>query len=455
MKALFLLPPFYISAILACAQGNVGIGMPDPLYRLDVTSSGTYTARISNTGIGSSSTAVYATANSVINAGIAVQGIGGKFGVWGQSLSYSQSTCGVKGSAGSPAIVISGHYGVLGESVLGKGVVGVSSESYGVFGFSEDSWGIRAEGLNGALYGLSWGSGKSAIIGFNSNTSGETVGVTGSASSPDGKGIKGENSAATGIAHGVYGKSSSSSGHGVTGFTSSSTGATVGVFGQSTSTNGGSGVRAEAAYTGVYATTTGRWGVYAHSSGTANSYGIYATVASGTANYAGYFNGNVQVTGMLTKGGGSFKIDHPLDPANKYLYHSFVESPDMMNIYNGNVLLDANGTATVVLPDWFEALNKDFRYQLTCIGGFAQVFIAQKIQGNSFRIAGGKPGLEVSWMVTGVRHDAYANKHRIPVEELKAPEERGYYLHPDAQGKGAQLSVHLLKVPSPAPVGAQ
>ena len=70
----------------------------------------------------------------------------------------------------------------------------------------------------------------------------------------------------------------------------------------------------------------------------------------GTINWAGYFNGNVNVTGTLSKGGGSFKIDHPLDPTNKNLYHSFVESPDMMNIYNGNVITDASGYATVTMP---------------------------------------------------------------------------------------------------------
>ena len=82
---------------------------------------------------------------------------------------------------------------------------------------------------------------------------------------------------------------------------------------------------------------------------------------------AGLFAGDVQITGNLSKGGGSFKIDHPLDPANKYLYHSFVESPDMMNIYNGNSKLDSNGEAVVELPEWFGTLNRDFRYTLTAI----------------------------------------------------------------------------------------
>ena len=106
----------------------------------------------------------------------------------------------------------------------------------------------------------------------------------------------------------------------------------------------------------------------------------------------------------------------------------------MMNIYNGNVSLDARGEAWVQLPEWFEALNKDFRYQLTCIGGFAQVYIATEIVDRRFRIAGGLPGMKVSWQVTGVRHDAFAEANRVPVEELKSAKEIGKYLHPKALG---------------------
>jgi hypothetical protein len=144
--------------------------------------------------------------------------------------------------------------------------------------------------------------------------------------------------------------------------------------------------------------------------------------------------GNLDIDGSLTKGGGGFKIDHPLDPENKYLYHSFVESPDMMNVYNGNAVLEANGEAWVELPDWFEALNEEFRYQLTCIGGYAPVYIAQEVVDNRFQIAGGTPGLKVSWQVTGIRHDAYAEANRLPVEEDKPPHEQGAYLHPAAYG---------------------
>lgn len=151
--------------------------------------------------------------------------------------------------------------------------------------------------------------------------------------------------------------------------------------------------------------------------------------------------GNLNVGGNLSKGGGSFKIDHPLDPANKYLYHSFVESPDMMDVYNGNVVTNRLGLATVVLPNYFEALNRDFRYQLTVIGQFAQAIVRKKIDKNRFVIETSKPGVEVSWQVTGIRQDAYANAYRIPVEEKKSPQEQGRYLHPELFGAVPQQAV--------------
>jgi hypothetical protein len=178
---------------------------------------------------------------------------------------------------------------------------------------------------------------------------------------------------------------------------------------------------------GVAVVSAGASGVYVAS---ADLDGVHVHQAGRDA---GYFNGDVVVTGNLSKGGGSFKIDHPLDPETKYLSHSFVESPDMMNVYNGNVTLDVNGEAWVEMPEWFEALNCDFRYQLTPIGGPGpNLYIAREVQDNRFQIAGGTPGLKVSWQVTGIRQDPYANANRMPVEEDKPPEERGTYLHPKA-----------------------
>jgi len=216
-------------------------------------------------------------------------------------------------------------------------------------------------------------------------------------------------------------------------------GSNAGISGDSTSSNGVSGFSDTGL--GVYGLSSNGAGVFGSSS---SGTGVYAASFSGLA---GRFAGNVQVTGTLSKGGGSFKIDHPLDPENKYLSHSFVESPDMLNIYNGLITLDEHGEAFVSLPDWFGALNRDFRYQLTCVGSFAPVYISEKIKRNRFKIAGGQPGIEVSWQVTGIRQDAYANAHRIKVEEDKPDKERGSYLHPDAFNKPDERGVEWARNP--------
>jgi hypothetical protein len=232
------------------------------------------------------------------------------------------------------------------------------------------------------------------------------------------------------IGFGVYGSSTGGygvwgetiSGYGVTGRSGSS----YGVFGTSTSGRG------------VYGRSGSSTGVYGYSN---DATGVYGTTDSASGNWAGYFLGNVQVTGNLSKGGGSFKIDHPLDPANKYLYHSFVESPDMMNVYNGNVTTDDYGEAVVELPPYFEALNGDFRYQLTVMGRFAQAIVSEKVKDNHFTIETDKPNVEVSWQVTGIRQDPYANAHRIPVEQDKPAGEKGKYLHPTEWGRPESLGV--------------
>jgi hypothetical protein len=148
------------------------------------------------------------------------------------------------------------------------------------------------------------------------------------------------------------------------------------------------------------------------------------------------FIGDVSVDGTVHKTGGGFKIDHPLDPKNKYLYHSFVESPEMMNVYDGVARLDANGEAWVKLPAYFDALNKDFRYQLTPIGAPGpNLHIAKEIENNRFLIAGGTSGMKVSWQITGVRNDHYAQKNRIIPEVEKEVKNRGKYIHPNVFGK--------------------
>jgi len=225
------------------------------------------------------------------------------------------------------------------------------------------------------------------------------------------------------FANGVYG--SSTSGNGVYGGSSSNDGA--GVVGE-TSTY--IGVYGYGPASGVEGYSPNGIAVRGQSS---SGIGVYGTSSS---YYAGYFNGSVRITGACCgMAAGSSQIDHPLDPANKYLNHSLVESQDMKTIYDGVVALDGKGEAWVELPSYFEALNKNFRYQLTCIGGYAPVYVAEEIEANRFKIAGGKPGLQVSWQVTGIRHDPYAEQHPVQAEAEKSPEERGKYLQPEEWGQ--------------------
>jgi hypothetical protein len=219
-------------------------------------------------------------------------------------------------------------------------------------------------------------------------------------------------------------------------------------------------------YIGVYGETSGdnQQGVLGI---TTNRKAIGVTVTNTRGGKAGLFTGTVEVTGHLFKDGGGFKIDHPFDPANKYLYHSFVESPDMKNIYDGVVVLDDKGEAEIELPNCFGALNKDFRYQLTAIGAPGpNLYIAKEISGTNtntkyssksssnknnnnsrFKIAGGASGMKVSWQVTGIRKDPWANAHRIEVEEDKPDKEHGYYLHPDLYSQQEEKGINHLLFP--------
>lgn len=209
----------------------------------------------------------------------------------------------------------------------------------------------------------------------------------------------------------------------------------------------------------IYARTAGNGqAIDAEVNSNTNADALFArTTSTSASSFAGIFVGNVSVSGTLSKSAGSFKIDHPLDPANKYLQHSFVESPDMKNIYDGLATLDENGEAIVVLPNWFSYLNRDVRYLLTPIGAPApNLHIAEKIKGNRFKIAGGQPGTEVSWQVTGIRQDAYANDNRIQIEVEKPEDERGTFLYPKGFAQPAEKALDrkshpLIKATAPEP----
>jgi hypothetical protein len=179
-----------------------------------------------------------------------------------------------------------------------------------------------------------------------------------------------------------------------------------------------------------------------------NGNGFYGNIASVNQVYTGgvsasntVYAGTVSAT-FLYATYKSFRIDDPTDPENRYLNHWSVESSEMKNIYDGVVTLDGNGRAIVKMPEWFDGLNADFRYQLTAIGApAANLYVGKEIANREFTIAGGKPNLKVSWQVTGVRHDAAARTNRTPIVEEKAPQDRGKYVNPAAFGKPESMGM--------------
>lgn len=409
------------------------------LFEMDggtVLANGTESSTTFNNN-GGSSPAV--TANSTSSSSKNVNAIKatstGYTGIAGYTNQSSLGAAGVYGQG--PFVGVSGQ--VIGANILPTVKVGV----YGTAGNQNtpNVGGVGVLGSSDTYYGVS-GSSKgggsttdsAGVAGFTSSTSYLDAGVLG-------KGPNGIIGLATNaIKDNIYGNA------GVYG--SGSNGSDLygnGVYGVS---DGGTGVSgyASAGGTGVSGVSYGTysWGGYFYGDNT----GVFVENFGGTGLYvysdtiAGQFDGNVNVNGTLTKSGGSFKIDHPLDPANKYLSHSFVESPDMKNVYDGVVTLDANGEATVTLPTWFDTLNTDFRYQLTPIGAPSpNLHIAAEINNLSFTIAGGVAGMKVCWQVTGIRQDAWAKAHRIPVEQNKSASERGHYLHPDLYGQRSDLDI--------------
>jgi len=270
------------------------------------------------------------------------------------------------------------YYGIIGEVYTDTGY------NYGVLGYAGGSY------YNYGLYGIAEGEGERQEF--------STYGVYGEAW--------------------IYGGAS-------------------GVYGYAGGGGGLFGVTGDATYnnSATYGLNCGVWG-FAYNA--YENYGVVGEAPYQEGSYAGYFFGDVYVEGNIYQPLGSVKMDHPVDPENRYLQHSLVESPDMMNVYNGNVILDARGEATIELPSYFEALNKDFRYQLTCIGGFAPVYVSQEISDNQFTIAGGELGMKVSWQVTGIRKDPWAEANRIQAEIDKPVKEQGKYLHPEAYGLGKE-----------------
>jgi hypothetical protein len=391
------------NVILQDSGGNVGIGTTAPYAKLEILGNVPGDLVSATTlNAGTSAAAVAGEHRLTFNAGYLGRGNAGvsgvalapdSAGVWGRNDDVGSNGYGVRGDATGPSAI--GVYGSA-TGAFGVGVFGYGWK--GIDGYSDQSGGYGVRGNCTTSDGV-------GVYG------GGAIGVKGE--SFNGSGVYGEHIGMSGISPGVYGKTDSPTfqASGVKG--EASTGQTIGVWGVARGEFG-------AGVAGVGQT------------------GGYFEAAYGGTN-AAWFQGNVIVTGNVFKGGGGFWIDHPLAPGDKYLYHSFVESPEMKNLYDGIVVTDARGYATVALPAWFEALNRDLRYQLTVIddgdqGDFVQAMVTQKVRDGRFVVRTSRPRTEVSWQVTGIRKDPFAEANRIPVEREKEAWNRGYYVHPEAYG---------------------
>lgn len=338
---------------------------------------------------------------------------------------YAQST-----STTWPAAYIDG--GTTGRGVYAQGgEYGVSALATGTNGYAVNA---SATGTSGYAVYASATTGTSGVAVYGV---GRRYGCWGVSDRDTYAGVRGR---ATGSsAYGLFGECTDpSSGWGVYG-----SGATYGVSGSGT-TSTSRGVHGQG-FIGVSCTATISGGTGVQASG----YGV--------GGQAGWFSGNVNIQGTLTKSGGSFLIDHPLDPANAYLEHSFVESPDRKNIYDGIGTADANGELTVALPRYFDALNREFRYLLTPLGASApELHIKEEFKEGTFVIAGAAPGQRICWQMTGVRKDAFAESVPLVVEREKPENEKGRFLHPELFGKSRKdmIGYDPSMEPMPAPAMA-
>jgi hypothetical protein len=303
------------------------------------------------------------------------------------------------------------------------------------------------DGIHGEASGTGTGvQGTSTGIGVQGTSTG--IGVQGTST---GIGVQGKSDSRTGVEGG------STSGFGVEGFSTSSSGVrgfsrtSSGVRGFSTSSSGVSGTTSSGFASGVSGHSPGGFGVTGSSRSGQGVFGFSLETGIGVSGQAapnsgkaGFFDGGITVFDGPKK----FQIDHPLDPENKYLEHTCVESSEMKNVYDGVARLDEEGAAWVELPEWFEALNGDFRYQLTAVGGSAPgLHIAEEVSENRFKIASGEAGMKVCWQLTGTRKDPWAAANPFEVEQEKPQEERGRYLEPSLYDAPEEQRVMIGAIP--------
>lgn len=362
-------------------------------------------------------------------------------GVYGQNTSVGATPGnGVSGLSNVATAMGVGAYNI---NTSGTGIIAVGNNAagnYAVAGsggaFTGSRIGVYSLSLNIATTTSSTGIiGRDAGGTFTMLNGGS--GVTGSAAN-SGVGVFAYNSGTTNVSHGVYSSISSLTAAAVLGI-----GGNSAVQGQTTVASGiGAAGFGGANGDGIYGTATGNlgYGVTGVVTVGTSAIGVYGYADAGVATrYGGFFDNDLGSSGTKT-----FLIDHPDDPANKMLKHFSMESPEVLNVYRGNVTLGPNGEASVTLPSYFNSINnQNYSYHLTAIGNPAQVYVKQEIFNNQFVVAGGTPGMKVSWVVYSERNDPYLqqNPDERLVEIQKTGSMAGKYISPQLYGQPASQSL--------------
>lgn len=318
---------------------------------------------------------------------------------------------------------------------------------------------INGSGTGATNIGLlvNHGGSSTAAIGANFSGTGNAIQAVSSNAANSFATIQASSNSSTTTNSAIFGQSTGAA-RAVSGQVESTATADAAVRGNNLRTTGGIGVEG-VGFNGVSGQTNYRegYGVFGQNfdllgSLTANSVGVggvgYIGVlgqSNDNINGAGIASlDNIIALGTLTVSGTkNFRIDHPTDPENKYLNHFSIESNEVLNIYRGTIAFDANGEAVVQLPEWFDDVNRNPSYQLTPIGGYAAIYIKEKIQDGRFVIAGGQAGMEVSWAVYAERNDAFLQQHpeARTVEQEKTAREKGHYLRPDLYNQPAEKGI--------------
>lgn len=375
---------------------------------------------------------VYDNGNVTVGFGPTAPFAGDRFSAYGPYAvnGYASTTngWGVYGQA-------TNGFGVFGDALTGNGVIGITLSGIGVYGDATTDTGI-------------------GVLGVASNAA---TGVAGrfehTATNGHGLLVAGGNQAATTFAG--------------TGLGISGTGRLIGILGRSTvagdsngilaignggltayTVPGGSGVSATATNTGIYAygTDINSTGIY----GDGGDMGVYGLGFGGVVGETydpalgwGVFSfGDFGAIGTKY-----FVIDHPLDPANKYLKHANIESNEILNLYRGTEIFDGSGRAVVNLPNYYDAININPSYQLTPVGAaMPNLYIEQEVTNGRFIVAGGVPGKKVSWQLTAERNDPYMQKYpQKRIMETDKGNDRGKYLMPELYGKSRESSLSINK----------